>query len=73
MIGLSKDNGEVVLKFKKCVKIEYHGTWESYPRISRNIFNILDLNVYPYSIVEEVEFYCIKSDTIKINIYIEVK
>ena len=73
MIGFSKDNGGVVLKFKKCVKIEYLGTWDRYPRISRNIFNIIDLNVYPYSIVEEVEFYCIKSDTIKINIYIEVK
>ncbi|EEJ6908818.1 helix-turn-helix domain-containing protein [Salmonella enterica subsp. enterica] len=73
IIGTFENHGELTIKFKKCVKIEYRGTWDLYPKMSRNIFNILNLNVYPYNIVEEIEFYCTGSDFIKINIYIEIQ
>ncbi|EFB1777021.1 AraC family transcriptional regulator, partial [Escherichia coli] len=31
-----------------------------------------NLNIYPYCFIEEVEFFCIQSDSININIFIEI-
>lgn len=73
VIGTSDCHGDTYLKFKKCVILEYVGSWHSYPTISRNIFNMLDMKVYPYCIVEEIKFYHTKSEIVTINIYIEIE